>query len=933
MRTAAVRVISLVFAAIFALSGLVTGTLSWQSISQQAKNETKSEIVRQVELFKLEKQPDGTETTAPVPGAVFYLFTADGAQLGGRYVTDDEGKIAVELKPGDYYFEEYTPPPGFMFDTDEQLQRITRYPFIVTDQGTDPVVVTAYNIRLQGALTIEKLVENADSSAVTDEQKQQAFGFTVTFSDGGAYEYTVDGGAPQQITSGGTLTLKHGQTAVFQNIPVGVAYTVIEQPVPGYTVSGTGHAGTITAEGCRARFVNTYAPGETGRLIVTKEVVDVSTDGSADFTKAFTFTAVIGGKEVTFTLKHGESKVFPDLPVGTTYTVTETDYKADGYTALVQSYTGVIQSADGVQLPFVNIYAAPKGLGSLRVTKEVVGEHADPNLAFTFEVGFSDGKAYPYTINGGELITPDGDGPVMTLRLKDGQIARFEGIPEGVTYTVKETDPLGYRQDLSEAGGTIVGDSAYVIFRNRVPDKPEKPAKLTVTKKLAGECPKADQDKKFRFTLTIDGREQEFILKSGETKEFEIPAGASYDVREDDYFPDGYALTLENGAGTAQPGQTITVAATNTYVGEVQTEIKGQKTWALGDYDVTLPESITVRLKHGEVTVEEITVTPDEKGAWHYAFTVPKYDADGSEIAYAVEEAPVAGFSPSYDGFDIVNTYFPPIEIDPPVIWKAVEDENAPDTDFAFLLRGEEGAPMPEGSSGSTKIVTRTGIGEVELGTFSFAAPGVYTYTVSELNTGADGWKYDTTVYTLTFTVTLENGALHASRTLTKDGELTETARFTNRYTPQEPDTVEIAGTKTWRHGDNPEANRPDSIIVYVYADRELAAQLLVRADDNWRYALELPRYAPDGHEITYTVGEAEVPGYTAEINGYDLVNTYAGTTPEPPVPGNPDNPGGPQTGDSTNIWPWLTAMIFSLCGMIVTLLMGRRNRRRSKEK
>ena len=90
------------------------------------------------------------------------------------------------------------------------------------------------------------------------------------------------------------------------------------------------------------------------------------------------------------------------------------------------------------------------------------------------------------------------------MQLKGGETATFEGIPEGVTYTVKETDPSGYWQDLSEAGGTIIGDTAYVIFRNRVPEKPEQPATLIVKKQLAGESPEADKDKEFHFTLTVD---------------------------------------------------------------------------------------------------------------------------------------------------------------------------------------------------------------------------------------------------------------------------------------------------------------------------------------------------------------------------------------------------------------------------------------------
>ena len=48
MRSAAYRVVSLVLAAVFVLSGLVSGTLGWQSLSQQARNETQSKIVQEM---------------------------------------------------------------------------------------------------------------------------------------------------------------------------------------------------------------------------------------------------------------------------------------------------------------------------------------------------------------------------------------------------------------------------------------------------------------------------------------------------------------------------------------------------------------------------------------------------------------------------------------------------------------------------------------------------------------------------------------------------------------------------------------------------------------------------------------------------------------------------------------------------------------------
>ncbi|MFR1802934.1 MAG: Cna B-type domain-containing protein [Faecalispora jeddahensis] len=114
-----------------------------------------------------------------------------------------------------------------------------------------------------------------------------------------------------------------------------------------------------------------------------------------------------------------------------------------------------------------------------------------------------------------------------------------------------------------------------------------------------------------------------------------------------------------------------------------------------------------------------------------------------------------------------------------------------------------------------------------------------------------------------------------------------------------------VKGSKTWQHGDNPADKQPSSIIVEIYADGQLAAQRQVTARDGWKYAFEMPRYAGDGHEIVYTVDEVEIPGYTAEINGYDIVNAYTGATPESPAPGGDDEPGspdGPQTGDTSHI-------------------------------
>src|SRR5699024_5929061 len=74
--------------------------------------------------------------------------------------------------------------------------------------------------------------------------------------------------------------------------------------------------------------------GETDqdfRFTVTLENEDVEVNNTYD---GVTFTAVNGNDHVasaTFTLKHGEKKELTGIPAGTTYTVAEDGYTADGY--------------------------------------------------------------------------------------------------------------------------------------------------------------------------------------------------------------------------------------------------------------------------------------------------------------------------------------------------------------------------------------------------------------------------------------------------------------------------------------------------------------------------------------------------------------------------------------------------------------------------
>lgn len=146
--------------------------------------------------------------------------------------------------------------------------------------------------------------------------------------------------------------------------------------------------------------------------------------------------------------------------------------------------------------------------------------------------------------------------------------------------------------------------------------------------------------------------------------------------------------------------------------------------------------------------------------------------------------------------------------------------------------------------------------------------PGAYT--VVERN--AEGLvKY----YTLT-------GASDTALKMEVNPDGSSTCKLFNQYVPAptpEPDAefVDIPVTKTWNDSADKDGNRPESITVRLYADGVEVDSHVLTAAENWSYTfVDKPRYQEDNKtEIVYTVNEDDVPMYTKEINGFNLVNSY----------------------------------------------------------
>ena len=267
-------------------------------------------------------------------------------------------------------------------------------------------------------------------------------------------------------------------------------------------------------------------------------------------------------------------------------------------------------------------------------------------------------------------------------------------------------------------------------------------------------------------------------------------------------------------------------------------EISGEKKWDLkGNTGIELPGSITVNVKDGDTVVDTITVKPNEKGEWKYTSKLlPKYRADGTtEITYTVDEDVPAGYTKKVEGTTITNT----LETTSICVSKAWSDDNnrdnkRPDSITVNLF------------ADGTKVQSR-----------QITAANDWKYQFTDLQKYKDGKEIK---YTIT-----EDAV---------DGYTSSIDGFhiTNTYTPEK---VQVSGSKNWNDDGNAAGTRPGSITIRLYANGSEIDHKTVTEKDGWSWNWTgLNRYDTDHKEISYTISEDAVDGYTSSISGYNVTNT-----------------------------------------------------------
>lgn len=147
-------------------------------------------------------------------------------------------------------------------------------------------------------------------------------------------------------------------------------------------------------------------------------------------------------------------------------------------------------------------------------------------------------------------------------------------------------------------------------------------------------------------------------------------------------------------------------------------------------------------------------------------------------------------------------------------------------------------------------------------------------------------------------------------------GEYIEDTLYITYYY-QKVTTITI--TKIWNDSEDQDKTRPEEIIIHLLANNEEIKEVRLNKENNWTESItKLPVYE-NNEEIVYSIIEETIEGYEVEITG-DVESGFVITnTLIPSGTGDADD-FNPQTGD--NITTYIATLLFSLCGLSITLYL-----------
>ena len=231
---------------------------------------------------------------------------------------------------------------------------------------------------------------------------------------------------------------------------------------PNAKISG-GEDGSIVLKNELARRDLTISKTTAGNAVLSDDAFTVKirfsrndivpVDGDYPMDGAAETKLTVKNGEATLKIRDGQTVTIKDIPVGTTYTVEETDERAQGYNIDASAYTsggsGVIATDKEAKVELKNV----RNVGSLTIRKKIEGKDPISEREFSFtaaitypaDVDLNDEDNLPKIPMGSQMTVED-----RTVTIKDIRIAVSQTKPDvnvtidnilyGASYTVTEND-------------------------------------------------------------------------------------------------------------------------------------------------------------------------------------------------------------------------------------------------------------------------------------------------------------------------------------------------------------------------------------------------------------------------------------------------------------------------------------------------------------
>lgn len=416
-----------------------------------------------------------------------------------------------------------------------------------------------------------------------------------------------------------------------------------------------------------------------------------------------------------------------------------------------------------------------------------------------------------------------------------------------ITYTAEENEIPGYTTTIEKT------DTGYVFTNTHIPE--------TVTVTVDKVWEDGENQDGLRpdsidviltgsdgntYNATISEKDNWTYIFANLPKYFNDGTLVEYSLQEVE--TDGYAGTVTKGTD----GYTFTIKNDHT---PAVVDIPVTKVWNDDeDRDGLRPNSIHVTLTGSDGSTYKKDLEKDS--GYSTIFTsLPKYH-NGELISYSLAETPVEGYETDIQaaesgyGFTITNTH--------EVSKKTIK-----------VSKVWDDAENQDGIRPDSVTVTLTGSNNSKY-TAKLNKENNWTYTFEGLFCKADG-------ATIKYEVSEKDVAGYTPSIKETEGGFI----ITNAH---KPETVTINIVKNWNDSQNADNIRPDAISITLTGSDNSSRSITLNKAGDYKTAVDsLPKFH-EGKQITYTVTETPVDGYTSSVqasaDGYSFVviNTH---TPE----------------------------------------------------